>query len=572
MKQYIFIIILLFLAEITLHRCANPMSPSGGPKDTIPPTLLLSTPLDQTLNFDGNEIVLYFDEFIGADKLKQNLIITPNSDIKYKSTIKKRDLRLKFENRFEDSTTYTLNFFDGVTDITERNPVPNLIIAFSTGDYIDSLSIRGSVSELMTDKKLAKATVGIYPISDSLDIFTSKPYYFVTTTENGQFEIQNIKAGKYRIASFLDENKNMKLDDATESYGFLSDTLNIAAVQDSIRLYQIKVDASILKFISARPSGKYFEARYNKIVTRHNIQSLDSNQIVLPTSITPDGDAIRFYRPNPYQIEQEYQYILTVTDSLKNQAIDTVNVSFTNTARKYADFTSTFATNKSQQLSSDYEYKVDFNKPIISNSLDTINYQLDSLIIFTILAQNITWNDHKTQVRFKLNFTPQNYQDTIESLIAIYKPDSLNNDSIKAMRHKFFNNIDQSKIQFSIPKAAFISADFDTTKVISQIFRLSDNREKGTITINLETSEKSYFVQLMNDKNEIQSQLYNCSQCTFRETPPGEYSLRILIDEDNNGKWDIGNIRQSREPEKIIFFKEKSALRANWEIELEYSF
>ncbi len=345
MKQFLILISILLFAELALHRCANPMSPTGGPKDTIPPTLLLSDPRDQTLNFAGKEVTLYFDEFINADKLKQNLIITPNADIKYKHVIKKRDLILKFDQAFEDSTTYTLNFFDGVTDITERNPVPNLILAFSTGDFIDSLTVYGSVTDLMTNKYIPKSTVGLYPITDSLDIFKSKPYYFVTTDEYGKYQIQNIKAGKYRIISFNDENKNLKLDEATESYGFLADTINVLKVQDSINLVNIKVDASPLKFISARPAGKYFEARYSKPINRHEVVAMDSLQATIPTSLTLEKDAIRFYQTKSYPQNGKPKYIISAYDSLGNTTIDTVEVSFIESARKYADFKATLATN-----------------------------------------------------------------------------------------------------------------------------------------------------------------------------------------------------------------------------------
>lgn len=571
MKQLLTIIVFLILAELTLHRCANPMTPTGGPKDTIPPTVLLISPVDQTLNFKGNEVTLYFDEFINADKLKQNLIITPNAEIKYKHVIKKRDLILKFETPFEDSTTYTLNFFDGVTDITERNPVPNLILAFSTGDFIDSLVIEGSVTDLMTNKSVSKSTVGLYPITDSLDIFTRKPYYFVTTDENGAFRIQNIKAGKYRIISFTDENKNLKLDEATEAYGFINDTLNVSAVKDSIELYQIKVDASPLKFISARPAGKYFEVRYNKPINRYTLNPIDTLSKGIASSLTAEKDAIRFYKPPNFSTDQKFPYVITASDSLYNTTMDTVEVTFTESARKLSEFKTSFLTN-TQTIDTDYRYHVTFTKPIIENRLDSIYYSIDSLITFRLPVEEVKWSEHKTDVSFTTPFISQNYQDSLQSLITANKPDSLETDSLKAAKFQNYSRIDKNKVVFNIPKGAFISADFDTTSILTQSFKLLDTREKGTIKVMINTSKESYFVQLMNSKSEVETQLYNCSQCNFIGVPPGEYYIRILIDANNNGKWDIGNIRKSEEPEPILYFPEKSSLRANWELELEYSF
>ena len=69
----------------------------------------------------------------------------------------------------------------------------------------------------------------------------------------------------------------------------------------------------------------------------------------------------------------------------------------------------------------------------------------------------------------------------------------------------------------------------------------------------------------------------NVSTYAFREINPGEYYLRIMIDENENGKWDPGDIRQHMLPEKVIIYQDedgnsKTAIRANWEITVDLSF
>ena len=169
MKLIIKSLVIIILFEILSYGCANPISPTGGIKDTIPPTLLESNPVDQQLNFEGQTITLWFDEIISADKITSNLVITPTTETKYKTVQKKYSVSLQFEEPFDDSTTYTFNFFDGITDITEKNPAENLILAFSTGNYIDSLYLSGQVIDLLTGEPQDKITVGLYNITDSLD-------------------------------------------------------------------------------------------------------------------------------------------------------------------------------------------------------------------------------------------------------------------------------------------------------------------------------------------------------------------------------------------------------------------
>jgi uncharacterized protein (DUF2141 family) len=48
---------------------------------------------------------------------------------------------------------------------------------------------------------------------------------------------------------------------------------------------------------------------------------------------------------------------------------------------------------------------------------------------------------------------------------------------------------------------------------------------------------------------------------------PGEYEIRILFDDNSNGKWDTGNYSKKLQPEKAITLKEKLAIKANWDNE-----
>ncbi len=48
---------------------------------------------------------------------------------------------------------------------------------------------------------------------------------------------------------------------------------------------------------------------------------------------------------------------------------------------------------------------------------------------------------------------------------------------------------------------------------------------------------------------------------------PGEYNLRILFDDNNNGQWDPGDYSKKLQPEKAITLTQKLAVRANWDNE-----
>jgi uncharacterized protein (DUF2141 family) len=63
----------------------------------------------------------------------------------------------------------------------------------------------------------------------------------------------------------------------------------------------------------------------------------------------------------------------------------------------------------------------------------------------------------------------------------------------------------------------------------------------------------------------------------FSNIDPGEYFIRVLIDENQNGRWDHSDIRQNREAEPVLFHRDesgnnKTAVRANWEITVDLNF
>lgn len=45
---------------------------------------------------------------------------------------------------------------------------------------------------------------------------------------------------------------------------------------------------------------------------------------------------------------------------------------------------------------------------------------------------------------------------------------------------------------------------------------------------------------------------------------PGEYEVRLLSDTNGNGKWDPGNFKEKRQPEKAVSLFNKFSVRANW--------
>ena len=137
---------------------------------------------------------------------------------------KKNQVILTLDEDLKDNTTYLINFREAVQDITEKNPAQRLKLAFSTGTYIDSLAIEGTIYDPLKNKESKDATVCLYE-SDTFNIFKHRPTYFTKSDDKGRFKLENLKPGTYFIYTIEDKNKNLVADSKTESYGFLKDSI-----------------------------------------------------------------------------------------------------------------------------------------------------------------------------------------------------------------------------------------------------------------------------------------------------------------------------------------------------------
>lgn len=572
MKQFILILVSVLLLDIVFQQCANPVSPTGGPKDTLAPNFIRSNPSIGAINFTDQILTLEFDEYINADKIQQNLIITPKSSIKYKHTIKKNKLVISFEAPFADSTTYSLNFFNGITDITEKNPAENLTLAFSTGSYIDSMVVSGSVTNLFTQKSSKDFTVGLYPINDTLSYLTDNPTYFTTTDGEGKFYLQYIKSGKYKIISFMDENKNLLLDPETEGHGFLSDTIKLF-ITDSIQ-YTIRtqlINIKPIQFINARPIAQYIELKYNREIDTYSI-SPDSTY---STIIGEKKDAIRIFKPSSYNYNDSVRFIITSLDSLSNSTTDTITSVFLESRRALPKFNSSFVSQANKELANNQRIKVKFSKPIISLDTSKLSFIKDSTFSYSI-HPILNWNHNKTELEILTNI---NIDSLLSSLIKTLPIDTTVLDSTQnqfssqsSLPLKSLVTSSNYTLEFAIEKGAFISIENDTIKRKTLAYKTNEKKPYGTVNIELSTSYEKYTLQLLSSNDQVKYQMSNEQMISFSKVTPGTYSIRILIDSNKDGQWSYGNILKNIEPEPVYIYPEETTVRENWVLDLEISF
>ncbi len=574
MLRYLIYSSLTILLLSILARCASITAPTGGPKDTIPPSMVNSIPPPQSTNFKDKTIFLEFDERIKADKLKDQLIITPIISGKYENTIKKNLFIMTFNEPFADSTTYTLNFREGIQDITESNPSLTNKFTFSTGSFIDSLSIYGLTTNLLDNDTIENAIVGLFRVEDTVTIFNGSPYYFSQSDKEGFYTIENIKNGKYIAIAFSDNNKNLKLDFKSESYAFKKDTLTLDSLPVELNFKLFKLDVTPFRQMTALPSGKYYEINFNKYITDFTLTSLDSLAKIPYANIAKQNKSIRFYNSDNLQDSIAVSY--NATDSLNTSISDTVYVKFTESKRKPDDFSFLVSPKQNGLISPEFFAEINFNKPIINYNLDSLYFEYDSIVIHQIHDSIFIWNSHRDKLTFHITIdkskidTLLSYQQKIQSV-----SDSLTETkSSPDLTSKKDKNAPKRNTGFRlyIGKGTFITADYDSSGSVGYNYKFIKPEEVGTQEIITTTKYQSFTIQLLTEKFEPFKEVSGQKKFIFSDVPPGKYRIRILIDSNNDGIWSPGNIANNEEPEPVYIHPETLIIRADWRTKLELSF
>lgn len=533
--------------------CAKQTSPTGGPKDTIPPILIKSIPTQEQINYKGKSIDLIFSEMVILDNPKEQIIITPTTESKYEAVQKNNRITLKFEEAFKDSSTYTVNFREAIKDITEKNPVKNLQLAFSTGSYIDSLSIQGSTTDLLKGIPLKEVTIALLENQDTLSIFKHKPTYITKSDKDGKYTLSHVKHGTYYLYAINDKNKNLITDSKNESYGFIANPIILSKDTSNLPIPLVYLDARPLKVTSAKPYNTYYTIKNSKKLTEYKVKSTTTNDSLV-TCYGEDQSIINVY--NTVQIADSLQISFSGKDSIGNQLDTSLYLKFATRkvdAEKYNyEIKETYLLKQTNQLYTE----IWFNKPTAILNSDSLYYQTDSTTMITFHKKEMTWNYART----RLIITKRLEQNTAAPEMIDEKTSQTNKTKPREFRK-----------QFVAGNKAFISVENDSTKASKKETKIYTPEQMGTIKVKVKTDSTHYVVELLNKNFSVIRTSRSQKEITWENLHPEDYKIRLIQDTNNDGIWNPGNYNKGEEPEKIIFYKgEKGStnvnLKANWEL------
>jgi len=569
-KQLHWVLYIFFL----LGSCARQTSPTGGPKDTIPPKLISSYPAKEEKNYKSRQLELNFDEWVVLNNPKDKIIVVPDVNKKYEVTVKKTKVILTFDEPLQDSTTYSLAFRESIQDITEKNPAANLKLAFSTGPYIDSLSISGNVYDPLKGKEYKDATIALYQ-TDTFNIFKHRPVYLTKSDEKGQYVIENLKPGIYHIYAIEDKNKNLIADSKNESYGYLADTINLTTNQKKVSIPMVRLDSRGVKLTSTRPYNTYFNIKVSKSLKSYTLKSTEEPII---SAFGEDLANIRVY--NTLEDKDSLLVHFNAIDSIDNKIDTTLYLKFGKREVKPDKFE---VKPQNFEVIGDkgiIRGKVTFTKPLLDIRFDSLYYQIDSTNVVHFSMQDIKIDSaHKSLTITKafdkkLLVKPepekkaapatkptQPTESTTKPKPGASKPDEKTKPAKKP----------PVEYLLYMGKSTFVSIELDSSASTTQNIKPTKLEEASVIIVDIKTKETNYIVQLLDKSLTIVREEQNNPKIHFEDLQPGEYMIRVIIDKNGNGVWDPGNFFKLEEPERIVYYRnEKQSpslnMKANWEV------
>lgn len=527
MKKLIYTV----LSIAVISGCAKRGSPTGGLVDSIPPALVNASPKINSTNFDSEEIRLTFDEFVKLDKVEEQLIISPPLDknsyeVKPLNGVTKK-IFLEFIDSLETETTYSINFGNSIKDNNEGNPLTFFSYTFSTGETIDSLYVRGNISDAFDKESDDYISIHLYRIdsvfNDSI-IFNNRPTYISNSLDSTNYQFKNLKEGEYLIVALKDIDNNYFFDPFYDKIGFIDSLITLP--RDSIINFKLfKEETSLIwdkpHFINSEKIGFGY---YGKLDLKNiKIKSSIPDSVQYTYTKENEKDTLIFWlSKNSFDslnfnlIEKDTTKLVTVKfDRARDTLIDSLSIS--------AKTANVIHLKETFKLSSNIPLKN------IKDSLITIR-DIDSLII--PFATSI--NDNLDQIDIKFEVSPSdNYRIFILP------------DAIKDIR-----GVSNDTLQYN---------------VVSQTLE-----DYGNVYLDvIRNSESKFILHMINNDGDIIREFKNVTQNTtynFDYVRPGKYTFRLIEDTNNNDIWDTGNYLKKIKPESVYYFTNELEVRANWDL------
>lgn len=566
---------------VIISSCANIGMPEGGPRDSIPPVLLGTTPEYKELNYKGKDVRLTFSEYLLTDEISETLVISPPLEKRPLIKTKSKTLIVQFNEELKDSVTYSLDFKNSIVDNNEKNPLKNLRFSFSTGDVFDSLRVAGRVINADNLEPIEKGLVVLHSNLHDSAVFRVKPDYIGKTDELGLFMIDNIAEGAYNIFAINDLNGDLLYNEGAEEIAFL-DSLVVPSVEfheeldtlvkgvDSMLIMghsHFHPDPMYLRYFMEDIFEQYLEdakreAR-NKCLFLFNESVSDTFNVDL---LDIEAENWNLFEYN----EKADSLVMWITDTLVSNydslwmeisynQLDTLDQLYLHKDTLLMKYETPKVTAKKRRRKKDEEEEGPEPIPQFtwkSNLSSTM--ELNGFISITA-PEPIASFDHSM---VHLSFM----EDTVETQAEFTLKEDTSAYRTYIISHEWQPEYDYT---LRIDSAACENVYGITSSALNKKFKTREEDYYCTLSFSFSNVEMPMVVQLLensdNEKVLQQKQFFEDGELDFDYLAPDKYMVKVIYDANGNGKWDAGSYQDRVQAERVAYVQEVVNMRrSNW--------
>lgn len=564
---------------VTMYSCANMASPNGGPYDETPPKFISSLPAPNQTNYKGKKVEILFDELVQLDKPSENVIITPPQMQLPVIRAAGKKVVVELKDTLKENTTYTIDFTNSISDNNEKNVFENFSFAFSTGDVIDTLEVSGILLNAENLEPMPGITIGLHKnLEDSA--FVKLPFDRTSrTNDKGQFTIRNISPGSYRIFGLNDVNRDYKFDQPGEEIAF-NDSIIIPSLELTTRQDTLWKDSLTIDTIRTVAYTRYFpddielrlfkenfvrqyllkpERQQENLLTIRFNAPLDTVPLPKPLNFTPENPDWFFTQ----ETEAEKGVNFWLTDSLVWKQ-DTLQVELSypksdslNVLRPQTD-TLQFVMRRRPEKKK--KKKDDEPEPIVF-----LGMQIDapgSMDLFDTVS--VTFNEPILELPKEVFYLDQKVDTVWTPVDFELFPDSAN--SLNYFIRRPWKYAEEYRL--SVDSATIFSLYGKWNEPYSAEFKIKKEDEYGHLYINVEGIDTTAYVELLNGSDApVRKAKVKNGGVLFMDLKPDKYYARLVVDLNDNGKWDTGNYADKRQPEEVFYSPVQYNVLQNWQVE-----
>ena len=595
-------LLMAILITPMLNSCAKMGAPDGGWYDETPPHVVGAMPAEKSTHVSKRNIRINFNEFVKIDNPTQNVVVSPPQlevpEIKGEG----KSINVKLIDKLQPNTTYTIDFSNAISDNNEGNPLGNFTYSFSTGNHIDTLEVAGYVVQAADLEPVKGILVGLYAdLSDTA--FKTKPMLRVSRTDSrGHFIIRGVAPGKYRVYALQDADGDYSFKQRSEMLAFNHDIIEPSfrpdVRQDTLWRDSLHIESiAQVSYTHFLPDNICLRA-FNEIVTdRHLLKSErpEPNHFTLyytyGDSVLPTVRGLNFNTKDAFVVESS-AHKDTVTYWLRDTALvnqDTLKMVVTQ------NITDSTGVLRQQEDTLTLLAKVPYAKRLKDKqkAFDEWKKKQDKL-----KKRGEPYETTMPEEPLKLEITPSGDMDPDQNISIVAKEPlkDVDTNHVRLFSHPSGDSLwykepyelkrisnEEFQVKAAWKPGTEYSFEADST-AFETIYGTMSGKLKQGLKVRGEDAYASLIMtisgmqgrhiiaQLLDGQSKIVKQSFTDNgQAEFYYLKPGKYFMRIIVDANNNKKWDTGNYDTNLQPEEVYYNPDEIECKAKWDLTLTWN-